>query len=68
MQIPLELPQRQSEIEGIDGYIIVLTKEGVMKFFKINPLDYIRGLIKFPIGFYKYDKCDCSTCKGVNGG
>jgi len=39
-----------------------------MKFFRVNPLDFFRGYIKFPIGFYTYDKCNCKTCKGANAG
>lgn len=39
-----------------------------MKFFKVNPLNWFRGMIEFPIGFYSFEKCECRTCKGENGG
>ena len=37
-------------------------------FYLISPIDYFRGLIKFPIGFYTFDSCSCLTCKKANGG
>jgi len=42
-------------------------KGGVMEFFKVNPLDWFRGAIKFPIGPFKASECDCSSCQGRTG-
>ena len=39
-----------------------------VKLFKVNPLNWFRGIIKFPLGFYKYDKCDCRTCQSEGPG
>lgn len=35
--------------------------------FLINPLNYLKGQIKFPIGFFKFDACDCRTCGNKEG-
>ena len=34
-----------------------------MKWFLVNPLNYFRGLIKFPMGYFEYNPCDCGTCR-----
>lgn len=36
--------------------------------FTINPINYLRGLIKFPLGYYSFDKCSCATCKNEGPG
>lgn len=39
----------------------------IIHFHLINPLDWFKGMIKFPIGYYKFDTCNCKTCVKVNG-
>ena len=39
-----------------------------MKIFLINPLNFFKGYIKFPLGYFTYKNCDCRTCKNCGDG
>lgn len=40
----------------------------MFKLHLVNPFNWFRGMIKFPIGYYTFNGCDCRTCVGCNGG